>query len=71
MNLDPETIKEWELLMENDLPDMSHMNEEETERKWKEERTIFQSRIELFINRMHFLQGTLLFSIVIFKNIHK
>lgn len=57
VNLDPETIKEWELLMENDLPDMSHMNEEETERKWKEERTIFQSRIELFINRMHFLQG--------------
>ncbi|KAL0726368.1 hypothetical protein Bca4012_022461 [Brassica carinata] len=57
VNLDPETIKEWELLMENDLPDTSHVNDEETECKWKEERKIFQSRIELFINRMHFLQG--------------
>ncbi|KAJ0252051.1 DEMETER-like protein 3 [Hirschfeldia incana] len=57
VNLDPETVKEWELLMENDPPDISHVNDEETECKWKEERTIFQSRIELFINRMHFLQG--------------
>ncbi|KAG2241445.1 hypothetical protein Bca52824_096572, partial [Brassica carinata] len=57
VNLDPETIKEWELLMENDLPHRSYSNEENTESKWKGEREIFQSRIELFINRMHLLQG--------------
>lgn len=60
VNLDPETIKEWVLLMENDLPHQSYSNEENTESKWKGEREIFQSRIELFINRMHLLQGTLL-----------
>lgn len=60
VNLDPETIKEWELLMENDLPHRSYSNEENTESKWKGEREIFQSRIELFINRMHLLQGTML-----------
>lgn len=68
VNLDPETIKEWELLMENDLPDTSHVNDEETECKWKEERKIFQSRIELFINRMHFLQGALLLLYCNIKN---
>ncbi|CAN7108539.1 unnamed protein product [Brassica rapa subsp. narinosa] len=57
VNLDPETIKEWVLLMENDLPHQSYSNEENTESKWKGEREIFQSRIELFINRMHLLQG--------------
>lgn len=58
VNLDPETIKEWELLMVNDLPNISHADKE-TESKWKGEREMFQSRINLFINRMHLLQGIL------------
>lgn len=61
VNLDPETVKEWELLMVNDLPGRSYADEE-TESKWKGEREIFQSRIDLFINRMHLLQGTFLIS---------
>ncbi|KAG7540454.1 HhH-GPD domain [Arabidopsis thaliana x Arabidopsis arenosa] len=56
VSLDPETIKEWELLMVNDLPSRSYADKE-TEAKWKKEREIFQSRIDLFINRMHLLQG--------------
>lgn len=58
VNLDPETIKEWELLMVNDVPSISYADKE-TETKWQEEREIFQSQIDLFINRMHILQGTL------------
>ncbi|KAL1215799.1 DEMETER-like protein 3 [Cardamine amara subsp. amara] len=54
VNLDPETIKEWELLMVNDFPDD---DDKETRSKWKEERETFKSRIDLFINRMHLLQG--------------
>ncbi|CAH2076927.1 unnamed protein product, partial [Thlaspi arvense] len=56
VKLDPETIKEWELLMVNDSPDRAYADKE-TESKWEEEREIFQSHIELFINRMHLLQG--------------
>ncbi|CAA7029358.1 unnamed protein product [Microthlaspi erraticum] len=56
VDLDPETIKEWELLMENDSPSRSYADEE-TESKWKEKREIFKAHIELFINRMHQLQG--------------
>ncbi|XP_024005061.1 DEMETER-like protein 3 [Eutrema salsugineum] len=56
VDIDLETIKEWELLMENDLPGRSYADEE-TESKWNGEREIFQNRIKLFINRMHLLQG--------------
>lgn len=62
VNLDPETIKEWEILMVSDLPNISSADKDadkETESKWKGEREMFQSRIDLFINRMHLLQGTL------------
>lgn len=59
VNLDPETIKEWDVLMVNDSPSRSY-DDKETEAKWKKEREIFQTRIDLFINRMHRLQGTLL-----------
>ncbi|XP_023635443.1 DEMETER-like protein 3 [Capsella rubella] len=56
VNLDPETVKEWELLMMNDHPNISY-DDNETEAKWKQERESFKSRIDLFINRMHILQG--------------
>ncbi|KAL9289076.1 DEMETER-like protein 3 [Arabidopsis thaliana] len=56
VNLDPETIKEWDVLMVNDSPSRSY-DDKETEAKWKKEREIFQTRIDLFINRMHRLQG--------------
>ncbi|XP_010432469.1 PREDICTED: DEMETER-like protein 3 [Camelina sativa] len=54
VKLDPETIKEWELLMVNSK---SHADKK-TNAEWEQKRENFKiSNIDLFIHRMHLLQG--------------
>ncbi|XP_010437672.1 PREDICTED: DEMETER-like protein 3 [Camelina sativa] len=52
VKLDSETVKEWKRLMVN----KSH-DDKETNAEWKQKRENFEGPIDLFISRMHLLQG--------------
>ncbi|CAN8229511.1 unnamed protein product [Cochlearia groenlandica] len=57
VDLDPDTIKEWELLMVDDDLSSRSYDDKDTEFKWKREREVSNARVDLFISRMHLLQG--------------
>ncbi|CAH9062395.1 unnamed protein product, partial [Cuscuta epithymum] len=64
VDLDIDTIKEWEWLMgksekeENEDTEMAEKYKE----KWEKERELFRGRIASFISRMHIIQGNRRFS---------
>ncbi|VFQ82791.1 unnamed protein product [Cuscuta campestris] len=62
VDLDPETIRMWNLLMEKDASELPKDTEEEKRTNWEEQRELFRKRVEVFISCMHVIQGDRRFS---------
>lgn len=62
VDLDSETNRVWNLLLKNTNSPGIDGSDEETTRKWNDERNIFRQRANLFISRMHLIQGDRRFS---------
>ncbi|VFQ98687.1 unnamed protein product [Cuscuta campestris] len=56
VDLDPETIRMWNLLMEKDASELPKDTEEEKRTNWEEQRELFRKRVEVFISCMHVIQ---------------
>ncbi|XP_010558958.1 PREDICTED: protein ROS1 isoform X2 [Tarenaya hassleriana] len=57
VQLDDETNRVWELLMENVNNDGINGTDDKTTKWWEEERRVFKGRADSFIARMHLVQG--------------
>ncbi|CAH9133990.1 unnamed protein product [Cuscuta epithymum] len=62
VDLDPETIRMWNLLMERDASELPEDTDEEKKTNWEEQRELFRHRVKVFISCMHILQGDRRFS---------
>ncbi|KZV28448.1 transcriptional activator DEMETER-like [Dorcoceras hygrometricum] len=62
VELDDETIRVWQLLLENINSEGIDGNDEEKTKWWEEERRVFSGRADSFIARMHLVQGDRRFS---------
>ncbi|CAM8926062.1 unnamed protein product [Rhodiola kirilowii] len=62
VDLDAETNRVWNLLLENINNPGIDGSDEETARRWEDERNVFKERANLFIARMHLIQGDRRFS---------
>ncbi|XP_073276881.1 uncharacterized protein [Primulina huaijiensis] len=62
VELDGETIRVWQLLLENINSEGVDGNDEEKTKWWEEERRVFSGRADSFIARMHLVQGDRRFS---------
>ncbi|XP_073043482.1 protein ROS1A-like [Primulina eburnea] len=62
VELDDETIRVWQLLLENINSEGVDGNDEEKKKWWEEERRVFSGRADSFIARMHLVQGDRRFS---------
>lgn len=60
VDLDAETNRVWNLLLENINNPGIDGSDEETARKWNSERNVFSERANLFIARMHLIQGSII-----------
>lgn len=56
VDLDPETMRVWNLLMENSGAADAEEDDEKS-KYWKEERELFRVRVDRFLDRMHLIQG--------------
>ncbi|XP_052172680.1 protein ROS1A-like isoform X5 [Diospyros lotus] len=62
VDLDEETNRVWELLLENINSEGIDGTDEEKAKWWQEERRVFRGRADSFIARMHLVQGDRRFS---------
>ncbi|XP_011088844.1 protein ROS1 isoform X2 [Sesamum indicum] len=62
VDLDAETMRVWNLLMENNGTDDTEQEDDDKAKYWKKQREIFDGRVESFIARMHLIQGDRRFS---------
>ncbi|XP_073052535.1 DNA glycosylase/AP lyase ROS1-like isoform X1 [Primulina eburnea] len=62
VELDGETIRVWQLLLENINSEGIDGDDEEKTKWWEEERRVFSGRADSFIARMHLVQGDRRFS---------
>ncbi|KAK4440644.1 DNA glycosylase/AP lyase ROS1 [Sesamum alatum] len=62
VDLDAETMRVWNLLMENNGTDDTEQEDDDKAKYWKEQREIFHGRVDSFIARMHLIQGDRRFS---------
>ncbi|KAG8387537.1 hypothetical protein BUALT_Bualt02G0031400 [Buddleja alternifolia] len=64
VDLDSETIRVWNLLMENSGSENTEHEQEDIDKAkyWEEQREIFRGRVDSFIARMHLIQGDRRFS---------
>ncbi|KAL0390021.1 UNVERIFIED_CONTAM: DNA glycosylase/AP lyase ROS1 [Sesamum calycinum] len=57
VDLDAETMRVWNLLMENNGTDDTEQEDDDKAKYWKKQREIFDGRVDSFIARMHLIQG--------------
>lgn len=57
VDLDPETIRRWNLLMEKDDSELPEDEDEKKKKDWEEQKELFRKRLQVFITCMHLLQG--------------
>ncbi|XP_010543600.1 PREDICTED: transcriptional activator DEMETER isoform X2 [Tarenaya hassleriana] len=62
VDLDEETTRIWNLLMEKGESEGDQEMDKEKEKWWEEERRVFRGRADSFIARMHLVQGDRRFS---------
>ncbi|XP_031111177.1 DNA glycosylase/AP lyase ROS1-like isoform X2 [Ipomoea triloba] len=62
VDLDPETLRRWNLLMETDASELPEDEDEKKKKDWEEQKEIFCNRLKEFITCMHVLQGDRRFS---------
>ncbi|KAL0369568.1 UNVERIFIED_CONTAM: DNA glycosylase/AP lyase ROS1 [Sesamum angustifolium] len=62
VDLDAETMRVWNLLMENNGTDDTEQEDDDKAKYWKKQREIFDGRVDSFIARMHLIQGDRRFS---------
>ncbi|KAK9280199.1 hypothetical protein L1049_013886 [Liquidambar formosana] len=63
VDLDLETMRVWNLLMEKDASEgVEDVIEEDKKKWWEEEIKVFRGRVDSFIARMHLIQGDRRFS---------
>ncbi|KAL3518486.1 hypothetical protein ACH5RR_021075 [Cinchona calisaya] len=62
VDLDPETMRVWNMLMGIDGSEETTQNNDEKEKWWEEQRDMFHNRVDSFIARMHLIQGNRCFS---------
>nr|AAS79601.1 putative endonuclease III protein [Ipomoea trifida]BAF37786.1 hypothetical protein [Ipomoea trifida] len=62
VDLDPESLRRWNLLMETDASELPEDEDEKKKKDWEEQKEIFCSRLKEFITCMHVLQGDRRFS---------
>lgn len=69
VNLDDETRRVWQLLLQNINSVGIDGTNEEKAKWWEEEKRVFCGRADSFIARMHLVQGTLYKSLNFFVDI--
>lgn len=62
VDLDPETNRIWNLLMNTEGSKDFEGTDKEKEKWWEEERKVFRGRTDSFIARMHLIQGIVPYS---------